>query len=587
MCGIFGFVTSVPKDASEILEGLKILEYRGYDSWGIAIQKGHTLITEKHTGKIGISTTTLPSTSLGIGHTRWATHGKVTVKNAHPHIDCSKTLALVHNGIFENYEEIKRKLLKKGHFFSSQTDTEVIVHLIEEQLKNNNFSTSVRNAFKKLEGLNAIVVINAVSKEIIAIKNGSPLIVGRTGDGFYISSDIASLPQKTKKVSIVKDNELIILGKKIKAFSLLTGNQIQLTFETAEWKPQEYTKGKYKHFFIKEIHEEPEVIERIAIDSLVSTKSLAEYIKNGFGTFIIACGSASYAGVAATYLFSQIAKKHINMSVGSEFKYTEDFVTKNSLVIPISQSGESIDVIEPVTRAKKKGATIVSIVNVKSSTLYRISDFNVLLESGTEKAVVATKSFIAMIATLILSAYTLAGLQKEGQKILLQTSKDIKTILSPNYIQSIKKLAKSLSKKDHIYIIGRGLAYTAALEAALKLKEASYTHAEAFPGGELKHGVITLIEKGTPCIIFAPNDETYDEIVSNAQEAKVRGARIIGIGPRNNSVFDEFLKTGDNKHATILSQVSISHLLGYYLALEKKVEDPDKPRNLAKSVTVK
>ena len=587
MCGIFGFVTTTPKSASVILEGLKILEYRGYDSWGIAIKNGNVLQTEKNVGKIGTATTTLPNTSLGIGHTRWATHGGVTVANAHPHIDCTKKLALVHNGIFENYEDVKKTLLKKGHTFTSQTDTEVIVHLIEEELKTSGFATAVRDSFKQLKGLNAIVVVNAVSKEMIAAKNGSPLIIGKEKDSIYISSDTASILPHTTNISILRDGEMAILGETIQIISIITGKEVPTHFETIEWKVNEHTKGKYKHFFIKEIHEEPEVIRRIVDNASESTKTLAEYIKKGFGTFMIACGSASYAGTAATYLFSKIAKKHINIAVGSEFKYIEDFITDKTLVIPISQSGESVDVIEPVSRVQKKGATIASLVNVKGSTLYRMSDFNVLLESGTEKAVVATKSFIAMVATLILTAYTLASNQKEGQSILLSAAKDIEKILSPSYITLIKDLAKRLSKKEHIYIIGRGLSYAAALEATLKLKEASCTHAEAFPGGELKHGVIALIEKGTPCIVFAPNDETFHEIISNAQEVKVRGAVIIGIGPKENSVFDIFLKTADNKEATILSQVAVSHLLGYYLSLARKVEDPDKPRNLAKSVTVK
>ncbi len=587
MCGIFGFVSSSPLASSIILDGLKQLEYRGYDSWGIAIKKGTKLQVEKHTGKIGEAATKLGSTNIGIGHTRWATHGGVTVKNAHPHLDCLKKIALVHNGIFENYEDVKSVLIRDGHIFTSQTDTEVIVHLIEEEMKNNGFATAVRNSFRKLKGLNAIVVANAISKEIIVAKNGSPLIIGKAKDSIYISSDTSSILPHTNNVSVLRDGEMAILGASIKIISIESGKEVATHFETIDWKVEEQTKGKYKHFFIKEINEEPEVIRRIVKNTSEDTITLAKYIKNGFGTFMIACGSASYAGIAATYLFSKIAKKHVNIAVGSEFKYIEDFITDKTLVIPISQSGESVDVIEPVSRVKKKGATIASLVNVKGSTLYRMSDFNVLLESGTERAVVATKSFIAMVATLILTANTLASNQKEAQARLLAAANDIEKILLPSYVHHIQDLAKRLSKKEHIYVIGRGLSYAAALEATLKLKEASCTHAEAFPGGELKHGVIALIEKGTPCIVFAPNDETYHEIISNAQEVKVRGAFIIGIGPKENGVFDVFLKTADNKEATILSQVAISHLLGYYLSLARKVEDPDKPRNLAKSVTVK
>ena len=382
---------------------------------------------------------------------------------------------------------------------------------------------------------------------------------------------------------------MVILGKDgLKLIELPGGQELTPDFTTLTWTFEEAELGRYKHFFIKEIHEEPRVIKNIALNAVDSTKKLAELIKNAFGTFLIACGSASYSAIAATYLFSKIAKKHVNFSVASEFKYMEDFVTQDSLFIPISQSGESIDVIEPVTIIKStKKAKVAAIVNVLGSTLYRIADFKVMLEVGPEKAVVATKSFTAMVAVLILTAYTFAGKQKKGQELLNRAAENVEELLKDSFINQVKKVCEKLKDKESVYVIGRGLAYAAALEATLKLKEASYTHAEAFPGGELKHGVIALIEKGTPCIVFAPYDETYEDIISNAQEIRARGGHIIGIGPKNNKVFDEFLETASLEEATILPQVAVAHLLGYYLALAKGVEDPDKPRNLAKSVTVK
>jgi glucosamine--fructose-6-phosphate aminotransferase (isomerizing) len=479
-------------------------------------------------------------------------------------------------------------LIKKGHKFLSETDSEVAAHLIEENLKTTGFATSVKNAFNRFSGMNAIVVLNAASSEIIAAKNGSPLVVGIGDNEFFLASDAAGILQYTKKVLFVEDHQMVILGKNLQLLSLPSGNKIQPTYTTLNWKFEETQMGKYKHFFIKEIHEEARIIENTALNGLLATKILADLINNAYGTFLIACGSASYAAISATYLFSKIAKKHVNFIIGSEFNYIEDFLTEKTLIIPISQSGESIDVIEPVTRAKKeKNVKIASIVNVLGSTLYRLSDFNVLLESGPEKAVVATKSFTAMIATIILTAYTLAGKQNKGRDLLLQAAKNVKHILSDDYITKVKKIAEKLKKNEHIYIIGRGISYTAALEATLKIKEASYAHAEAFPGGELKHGVIALIEKGTPIIVFAPDDETYYDIISNAEEIKARGGYIIGIGPKNNEVFDEFLETDNVEEATLLPQVTISHLLGYYLALARGNKDPDKPRNLAKSVTVK
>lgn len=617
MCGIFGYVGKRTDAAEIVFDGLKTLEYRGYDSWGIAIKNQEAgiknqgkLSVEKQTGKLpeGLPQSSILNlqSSLAIGHTRWATHGGVTVNNAHPHTDCKKQIAVIHNGIIENFQELRAELIKKGHKFMSETDTEVATHLIEENLKTNSFATSVKNAFNKFTGMNAIVVMNVASSEIIAAKNGSPLVIGIGDNEFYLASDAAGILKHTKKVLFLEDHYMIILGDRsslrdpaqpdeqspttyLKLLKLPSGNEeVKPKYDTLSWTFKEAEIGKYKHFFIKEIHEEPRIIENTALNGIVPTKKLAALIDEAFGTFLIACGSASYAAVAATYLFSKIAKKHVNFAIGSEFKYIENFVTNKTLVIPISQSGESIDVIEPVTQAKnKKHAKIAAIVNVLGSTLYRLADFNVLLESGPEKAVVATKSFIAMLATVILTAYSLADKQKKGQDLLLKAAGNVKKILSEEYISKVEKIAEKLKKSEHIYIIGRGISYTAALEATLKIKEASYAHAEAFPGGELKHGVIALIEKGTPCIVFAPDDETYYDIISNAEEIKTRGGYIIGIGPKNNEVFDDFLETNNIEEATILPQVAVAHLLGYYLALARGNKDPDKPRNLAKSVTVK
>jgi glucosamine--fructose-6-phosphate aminotransferase (isomerizing) len=609
MCGIFGFVASKPQKNSIILKGLKTLEYRGYDSWGIAVKNSinnkqkSKLSIEKHTGKIAgtkISQTSIinHSSLLGIGHTRWATHGNVTIANAHPHLDCTKTLAVVHNGIIENFEHIKDTLTKRGHKFLSKTDTEVIIHLIEENLKTKarlaedgesrrGFATSVKDAFNQVRGLNAVVVINAVSKEIIAVKNGSPLIVGIGKDAYFISSDVSALSPHTDTIVILNDNEMAILGESLKILSLPTGKEIIVKEERVKKGSQTTLNKRFKHFLLQEVNDQPDILKNIPILSGIEIEKLSRNIKNAFGTFILGCGTASYAAMAGVYLFSKIAKKHINFATGSEFQYLQDFIGKNSLIIPISQSGETIDVIEPVKNAKEKGATVIPIVNVETSTLSRFSNFSVFLKAGQEKSVVGTKSFTTMVGILLLSAYTFAGKKNEGQKLLLEASCDVKRILSKDTISSIKNLAKKLKKHNTVFTIGRGISYVASLEAALKLKETALIHAEGFSGGELKHGVIALIEKGTPCFVFAPNDETYSDIISNAQEIKARGGYIIGVGPINNSVFDVFLKTADMKEATLISQVIYIQLLAYYLALERGIKDPDKPRNLAKSVTVK
>jgi len=606
MCGIFAYIGKRAIAGQIVLDGLKLLEYRGYDSWGIAAKpriknaesrikdekKTTEFIVEKHTEKIGNallnSKFLIHDSHLAIGHTRWATHGGVTEANAHPHLDCSRTIAVVHNGIIENFVELKKELVKKGHIFLSETDTEVIPHLIEENLKTRDFANSVRNVFNTLHGMNAIVVAYAPSSEIIAAKTGSPLVVGIGDEELFIASDAAGIVKHTKDVLFLEDNQMVILGKDVQLLSLPKGEKIQPKIQKLDWDFEDAQKGKYAHFFMKEVAEQPRVLETIATHSLEDTKKFADLIENAYGTFMLGCGSASYAGIAGTYFFSSIAKKHVNFAIGSEFTYIEDYVGDKTLVIPISQSGESIDVIEPVMKAQKeKGAQIAAIVNVLGSTLYRQANFKMLLNAGQEKSVCATKSFIAMIATLLLTAYTLAKKQEEGRALLLRAALNVKELLEDSTTAHIKKLAQKLKNAQHIYVIGRGLSYPAALEATLKIKETACLHAEGFAGGELKHGVIALIEKGTPCIVFAPNDETYEEIISNAQEVKARGGFIIGIGPKNNGVFEEWIETADIKEATMIPQIVVSQLLTYELAIARGIADPDKPRNLAKSVTVK
>lgn len=591
MCGIFGFVAKKPHETAEILRGLSALEYRGYDSWGISVKDQNNIKVEKFTGKL--ADTKLKSllsngvSQLSIGHTRWATHGGVTVANAHPHLDCTKKISLVHNGIFENYEEVRNILKKHKHKFSSQTDTEVIVHLAEEYYKTNTFTQAVHKTFNSIHGLNAIVIMNVIENQIVAIKNGSPLLVGITSDALYIASDISALPIEVNKFVVLKDNQMAILGEKLDIISLETGNNIKYKTENFKYDASEVSKGKYPHFMLKEIYEQPTILAGLFSSEAENINRLSRKVKSAFGTYLLGCGTASYAAFAGEYFFSKIAKKHVNFSVGSEFKYVQDFIVKKSLIIPISQSGETIDVVEPVQNAIKKGAFVSAIVNVPTSTLSRIANTSILLHAGVERAVVGTKSFTSMLGVLLLLAYSFVNKISEADRLLKIASNDARKILSSSSVTKIKQLASRLKKADHAFLIGRGISYVAALEGALKLKETSLVHAEGFAGGELKHGVIALIEKNTPCFVMAPKDETYLEIISNAQEIKSRGGFIIGIGPINNSVFDVFLKTADIGPATIISQTIYMQMLAYYLALERGIKDPDKPRNLAKSVTVK
>lgn len=584
MCGIFGYVGKDTDVSKMVLEGLKTLEYRGYDSWGIAVKEHRNIKTQKEVGKIGNPKLIFKKSNIGIGHTRWATHGGVTVENAHPHLDCKKQIAVLHNGIIENWQDFKIDLLKKGHKFLSQTDTEVLPHLIEENLKKEGFASSVRDAFNKLKGLNAIVVLNSISSEIIAAKNGSPLVIGKSKDGFYISSDSLGIVKHTKELLFLKDNEMVILGKKLQLLSLPSGKQTKTVFHKVDWKIEEASMGKFKHFMEKEISEQPKVIRNIA-EREDEIKKLSELIRNAYGTFFIGAGTAYFAALNGSYFFSKIAKRHVNTTPASEFNYLEDFLKEKSLVIALSQSGETIDVVEPVQRAILKGAKVVAVTNVLGSTLYRISKHKILLGAGPEKAVASTKAYIAKLSILLMLSYSLAADIKKGKEILLETALEIDRILNKEK-NKIKELAKKLKNSSDIYIIGRGSSYASAMEGALKIKEVSYIHAEGLSGGELKHGPIALIEKDTPCIVFAPNDETYEGVMSNVSEIKARGGRIIGISFKKSELFDEFIEVKDTREGSILSQIVPIQLLAYNLAALKKL-DPDKPRNLAKSVTVK
>jgi glucosamine--fructose-6-phosphate aminotransferase (isomerizing) len=594
MCGIFGYIGYKNNAAEIVFNGLKNLEYRGYDSWGVAVFSKDKILVKKRVGKIGNNhVNDMPDSSLAIGHTRWATHGGVNKINAHPHLDCSEEIAVIHNGIFENYEIIKNQLIKKGHKFISETDTEVIPHLIEEFMKKMTFEKAVRSAFNNMDGLNAVIAINKKERNIIAVRNGSPLVIGFGNNTLpagrqenFLSSDASALLAYTKNVYFLGDNEMAVLtDKSVKVIDVKSAKVKKIKVQKLNWKITDGQKGKFPNFMLKEIYEQPQIISKILSDNDQKTQ-LAKITRKARGTYLVGCGTASYACLAGQYLFSKIAKRHINFAIGSEFGYHLEFLNKDSLVIAVSQSGETMDILESVKKAKEKKAKIVSLTNVFGSSLFRISDYKILINAGPEKAVASTKAFTGMLAHLILFAFSLDGGIKEGQKILLQSVSSAKKVLSPKSVNNIKKLAIILKNTKDIYVIGRGLSYPAALETALKIKEISYIHAEGLAAGELKHGPLALIERKTPCIAFLPNDETYGANLAGAMEMKARGGFIIGISFKNHEVFDYFIKVDDAKEATIIPNVIVAQLLSYYLTIGKGL-DPDKPRNLAKSVTVK
>ncbi len=594
MCGIFAYAGQSTAAADMILDGLRRLEYRGYDSWGVAVRNDGGILTEKQVGKIGGATVDMPASTAGFGHTRWATHGRVTQQNAHPHTDCSGRLAVIHNGIVENHDELRREVLASGkHDFHSETDTEVVVHLLEDALAQREDQPAavvdaVREVFNRLEGMNAIMVLDSRADTLIAVKNGSPLVVGYGAGSNYIASDAAALLPHTKKVTFLSDGEMVVLSPDgVLTTDVGSGEPLQPEITELDWDVELAELGDYPHYLIKEIHEQPAIVRSIALTQGELAQKLADMVRDSFGTFFIGCGTAGNAALTGQYLFSRIAQHHVNFEVGSEFGYLEHFLTPRSLVIALSQSGETIDVIEPLVRAKKeKGIQIAALVNVLGSTLYRLADFDVLLNAGPEKCVLATKSYTAKLAVLTLTAYAMDGRLEEGKELLLRAADLIEEQITEQQKAHIAELADRIYETEDMFVIGRGLSYAASLEAALKIKEVSYIHAEGFPGGELKHGVIALIEPGTPCIVFAPNDETRGGILSGAQELKARGAYIIGVSPEPSDAFDFHIRVGDAGDASPIVNAVPAQLLAYNLSL-KRGTDPDKPRNLAKSVTVK
>lgn len=602
MCGIFGYIGDKKTAPRMVLAGLKTLEYRGYDSWGVAVvpskqSTNNTIVVKKKAGKIGDATVNdLPEGSLAFGHTRWATHGGVTDKNAHPHLDCSKTVAVIHNGIVENYETLRNELIKKGHRFVSETDTEVIAHLVEEYLKKFSvlprdaapaFSKAVQATFKDLEGLNAIIVINTAAEEMVAARNGSPLVVGFGHGENFLASDPAALLPYTKQVHFLEDDEMVIVSKgSIHIFHAHTGERVRPRKQLLTWTTEEAEKGKYPFFMLKEIHEQAGLLSEIASESPEQSILIAKELKKAPRVYLVGAGTSAHAARSASYFFSLVANKLVNYGIASEFDHRLSVIPENGALMALSQSGETMDLLEVVKKAKEKNIKIFSLVNVVGSTLWRMSDEHLAIGAGPEKGVASTKAFITKIAHLLLIAYAMAGDIKGGQKSLVRAAKATKEVTSKAYTQTIMKLAKKLKDEQHLYIIGHGLSYCAALESALKIKEISYIHAEGIPAGELKHGTLALVTKGTICMVFAPHDEHYQSTMANAMEMKARGGYIIGISDKNDDVFDEFLQVPDAGIATIIPNIVVAQLLAYYLTIERGF-DPDMPRNLAKSVTVK
>ncbi|MBI3618489.1 glutamine--fructose-6-phosphate aminotransferase [Candidatus Peregrinibacteria bacterium] len=618
MCGIFGYVGDRRNAGTLVVEGLKNLEYRGYDSWGVACKDGGALHVKKDIGRIGNVDSSEFDHDCGfaIAHTRWATHGGVTQINAHPHLSCDGTIAVIHNGIVENYEAIRKDLQKKGHTFLSQTDTEVIPHLIEEEYRRTkDFAAAVRAACLRFKGRYAILALHTESNTLVAARTGSPLIVGvehsstpnpssggggetspssRGGrsrrmevNGYFIASDIPAFLSHTRTVQYLDDGEMVVTdGKGIFFSDIQTGDERPKREIEITWSIEQAHKGDFEHYMLKEIMDQKESIARAVNQSEEQILKVAKAIREAKGTFLVGCGTAGKACMAAEYFFSVIAEKHVNFAPASEFKLYHHFLKPESLLIVVSQSGETADVLEAMRVAKAKGSKVLAIVNVEGSTIAREADAMLLINAGPERAVASTKALTGQLAVLLLIAYALADKLREGRTLLLETCAKINDMLNPRYVERLRDLAEHIKDEEDLYIIGKSWNYPMALESAIKIQEVSYVHAEGFAGGELKHGPIALIEQGTPCIALIGNDEVTQDMLNNAMELKARGAAIIGVSPERHDLFDEWIKAPDAGAAQAIVNIIPIQVLAYFLAV-KRGKDPDMPRNLAKSVTVK
>jgi glucosamine--fructose-6-phosphate aminotransferase (isomerizing) len=597
MCGIIGYIGD--KDIVPLLiNGLKKLEYRGYDSAGICISNNNKLFLVKKEGKITklIKDPELKKIKgcIGIAHTRWATHGEPNEINAHPHLDCKKEIAIVHNGIIENYHALKKLLEKQGHKIISDTDSEVITHLIEK-FYSGNLEDAVIRVLKCIEGTFGLAVIHNNKEKIIAARKGSPLIIGVGKNEMFVTSDATAILDHTKKVIYLRDNEIAKITKNKYSIKSLNGKPVDKRIYRIKWTIDQIEKGGFKHFMLKEIFEQPEAISNTIRGRIKNNKiKLSINLDIKINRIIItACGTSWHSAMIGKYIIEKITKIPVEVDYASEFRYRDPIIKKDDLVIVISQSGETADTLSAVRETKSKKAKIIGIINVVGSTIAREVDSGIYLHAGPEIGVASTKAFTCQIIALLLLALFIK--QKKGGKLdkkLLQElgiiPKKIREIL--NKSDQIKEVAKKFKNSKNFLYLGRGINFPVALEGALKLKEISYIHAEGYPAAEMKHGPIALIDKNMPVIFISPKNHTYKKMVSNMEEIKARKGRIIAVINEEDKNLDKLAedifrvpKTMDEL-SPIINIIPLQ-LLAYHIANLKGI-DVDKPRNLAKSVTV-
>ncbi|HOS70233.1 MAG TPA: glutamine--fructose-6-phosphate transaminase (isomerizing) [Bacillota bacterium] len=608
MCGIVGYIGD--KNAVPILmEGLHKLEYRGYDSAGVAVYTKESIEVRKYKGRLSVLEEHLKKETmdgcLGIGHTRWATHGEPSDMNSHPHTNCSGDIAVVHNGIIENYMSIKSMLIEKGYTFRSETDTEVLAHYVDYFYKDD-LLEAVTKVLEKIRGSYAFAVISKREPDkIICVRKENPLIVGIGNGENFIASDIPAILNHTRRIYLLNEKELAVVEKDRISFFDESGKEVGKEVFEVNWDVASAEKGGFEHFMIKEIHEQPKAVKdtmtsRVLPDSagikLDDIKLTKEELQNFNKIYMVACGTAYHACMVGKYVIEKLARIPVEVEIASEFRYRDPIVDEKTLTIIVSQSGETLDTLAALKEARRKGSRILSIVNVVGSSIARESHDVFYTWAGPEIAVASTKAYTTQLIAIYIIALYMAKLKGTLKDEEIESIKDEMRRLPElveetlKYKSTIQKFATHNSNARDIFYLGRGIDYAVALEGSLKLKEISYIHSEAYAAGELKHGTIALIEKGTIVMAVLTQDELYEKMVSNVKEVKARGAFVFAIAKEGNT---EVEKVADYtlyipKVSDILAPVVAVmplQLLAYYMAVEKGC-DVDKPRNLAKSVTV-
>jgi glutamine---fructose-6-phosphate transaminase (isomerizing) len=613
MCGIIGYLG--PKEVVPILlDGLRRLEYRGYDSAGVAVVRNGQIERRRSAGKLvnlerSIETQPLQGV-YGVGHTRWATHGRPTEENAHPHQDCSGKIVVVHNGIIENYLDLKRHLQKLGHAFVTETDSEVIAHLLEHESKTDGLEGAARRALLQMRGLFAFVAISTEDPEkIIAVRNGPPIVVGLGDNEFFVASDTPAILSHTRDVVFLGDEEMAVVTRRGVEFTNFAGTPVSKATQRVLWDPIMAEKSGYRHFMLKEIFEQPRAAEetllgRVSLETgrvfleeiAITEEDLREISK----VVLIACGTSWHAALVGKFLIERFAGLPVEVDYGSEYRYRDFIVDEHTLVVIITQSGETADTLAALREARKKGARSLAICNVVGSMATREAEGTVYTHAGPEIGVASTKAFTSQLVALNLLALFLGQLKKSLAEsdarthigALLQLPKQLEQALKAS--GAVEEVAARFSDRSDFLYLGRGINYPIALEGALKLKEISYIHAEGYPAGEMKHGPIALIDSAMPVVSIAPNDHVFEKMLGNIQEVKARGGSVIAITTTGHDTLKAILDPGHDAMISLprvpemlspIAMVLPLQLLAYHVAVRRGC-DVDQPRNLAKSVTV-